>query len=49
LDRTGAVEAATRRIHEHAARAHGFLAQLPPSASRDRLAELVTSAADRDR
>lgn len=49
LIRTGALAEATRQAHEHAARAREFLAQLPPSASRARLADLVTTAVERVR
>lgn len=41
LVRSGAVEEASRRAAEYAARAREALAELPPSASRDRLATLI--------
>jgi geranylgeranyl diphosphate synthase type I len=49
LVRTGAVEETTRRARAYATHARELLAELPPSPSRDQLAELVTTAADRDR
>ena len=41
LVRSGAVEEASRRAAEYTARAREALAELPPSASRDRLAALI--------
>lgn len=49
LSRTGAIEEAMRRAREHAACARAALSELPPSGSRDRLADLLTTVVDRDR
>ena len=49
LSRTGAIEEAMRRAREHVACARAALSELPPSESRDRLADLITTVIDRDR
>jgi geranylgeranyl diphosphate synthase type I len=49
LNRTGAVEEAIRRARVYATEASDALAELPPSESRDRLADLATTVIDRNR
>lgn len=49
LSRTGAIEEAMRRAREYMACARAALSELPPSGSRERLAELITTVVDRDR
>jgi geranylgeranyl pyrophosphate synthase len=48
LARTGAINDVIQRASASAERAHAALAELPPSASRDRLEELATTAVNRD-
>lgn len=49
LARTGAIDEVAQRARVSAERARAALAGLPPSAGRDRLAALASSAVDRDR